>query len=92
VRPAATRIGPVRTCESAAGFRLQVAFRGALQDPGRRRDLGRGRLEDRGPALSGSERDGGASPVEAWNRVACGRALTVGELGGSVTLCGQFAE
>jgi hypothetical protein len=67
---------------SAGGFGLQVAVRDPLQDPWRRRDLERGRLQDRGPALSGPERDGGASLADAEGSGGHGQALAAGEPGG----------
>jgi hypothetical protein len=47
-----------------SGFGAQVAAGDSFRDPGRRRDLGLERLEDRGPALSAREREGEADVVD----------------------------
>jgi hypothetical protein len=76
---------------SAAGFPIQVAVRGPLHDPGRRRDLERGRLEDGGPALSGPEREGGTGMTKAgafWG----GRVWAFGVPGGGIVMRGQVPE
>jgi hypothetical protein len=47
-----------------SGLAVRVAAGDSFQGPGRRRDLGLGRLEDRGSALSAREREGGADVVD----------------------------
>jgi hypothetical protein len=83
---------PVRLASPAtalvSGFGVQVAAGDSFRDPGRRLDLGLGRLEDRGPALSGREWEGGADVVGGG-----GQAVAVGEPGGEIAVpLGGFLE
>ena len=73
-----------------SGFGVQVAVGDSFQGPGRRRDLGLGRLEDRGPSLSAREREGGADVVD---RVFRGQPVGVGEPGGEIAVpLGSFLD
>ena len=75
-----------------SGLGVQVAVGDSGQDPGRWRDLGLGRLEDRGPALSAREREVGADVADGdcgWD----GQPVGVGEPGGEIAVpLGGFLE
>ena len=67
------------------GFGVKIAAGDSFKDPGRRRDLGLGRLEDRAPALSGREWKCRADVVDGVFG-GDGRPVAVGEPGGEIAV------